>query len=158
MKVESFREAFAYGGLQSLPDRAFAGTAGQNFEDAFYGCAALTGVMPQSFDIHLSSTQTVNLAFTFQACPALVTLAPGLFETLMPNIASLYNTFNGCSSLTGNVSGLLTGTPACTDFRQMFSGCRNMTGDINEIFTGSYPSGSNLLNLFSGCSRLTSRH
>ncbi|EJF1946197.1 phage tail protein I [Salmonella enterica] len=181
VKVVSFREAFAYGGLQRLPDDVFAGlsrasdfyrlcircplvalpeglfagTAGQNFEDAFYGCAKLTVLPDRLFDIHLNSTQKVNLTFTFQACTGLLTLPPGLFDKIMPNIASLYNTFNGCSSLTGNVTGLLTGTPKCTDFRQTFSGCRNMTGDINEIFTGSYPSGSNLLNLFSGCSRLT---
>ncbi|EBO9661224.1 phage tail protein I [Salmonella enterica subsp. enterica] len=181
IKVGSFSEAFAYAGLQTLPDRVFAGlsgatdfyrlcircplvalpeglfagTAGQNFEDAFYGCAKLTVLPGRLFDIHLPSTQRVNLTYTFQACTGLLALPPGLFGTIMPNISMLYNTFNGCSSLTSGLTGLLTGTPKCTDFRQMFSGCRNMTGDINEIFNGEYPSGGNLLNLFSGCSRLT---
>ncbi|EBY2674913.1 hypothetical protein DVF44_25445, partial [Salmonella enterica subsp. enterica serovar Schwarzengrund] len=88
-------------------------------------------------------------------CTGLTTLPQGLFDKIMPNISSLYNTFTGCSSLVTLPPGLLTGTPACTDFRQTFSGCRNITGDINAIFTGEYPSGCNLLNLFYRCSRLT---
>ncbi|EBG6922885.1 phage tail protein I [Salmonella enterica subsp. enterica] len=180
-KVESFRETFAYAGLQALPERVFtglsrasdfyrlcircplealpeglfAGTAGQNFEYAFYGCTKLTVLPDRLFDIHPSSTQKVNLTFAFQDCTGLTTLPQGLFDKIMPNISSLYNTFTGCSSLVTLPPGLLTGTPACTDFRQTFSGCRNITGDINAIFTGEYPSGCNLLNLFYRCSRLT---
>ncbi|HAK8511673.1 TPA: phage tail protein I [Salmonella enterica] len=180
-KVESFRETFAYAGLQTLPERVFtglsrasdfyqlcircplealpeglfAGTVGQNFEDVFFGCIKLTVLPDRLFDIHLNSTQKVNLTFAFQDCTGLTTLPQGLFDKIMPNISSLHNTFTGCSSLVTLPPGLLTGTPACTDFRQTFSGCRNITGDINAIFTGEYPSGCNLLNLFYGCSRLT---
>ncbi|HFZ8076008.1 TPA: phage tail protein I [Salmonella enterica subsp. enterica serovar Potsdam] len=181
VKVVSFGQTFAYAGLQTLPDGVFAGlsgatdfyqlcircplvtlpeglfagTAGQKFEDAFYGCSKLTTLPDRLFDIHLNSTQKVNLTFTFQACTGLTMLPQGLFDRIMPNISSLYNTFAGCSSLVTLPPGLLTGTPACTDFRQTFNLCYAVTGDINAIFMGEYPSGCNLLNLFYGCSRLT---
>ncbi|ECI7828121.1 phage tail protein I [Salmonella enterica subsp. enterica] len=181
VKVESFGEAFAYAGLQTLPPGMFAGlarasdfsrvfircplvalpeglfvdTAGQNFEDAFYGCSKLTALPDRLFDMHLSDTQRVRLVAAFQECTGLKTLPPGLFDTIMPNISSLYNTFSQCSSLVTLPPGVFTGTPNCTDFRQTFYLCVALTSDINAIFSGDYPSGGNLTNLFYRCSKLT---
>lgn len=181
VKVVSFRESFAYAGLQTLPpgmfgglslasdfyrvfircplvalpEGLFAGTAGRNFEDAFYGCSKLTALPDRLFDISHSSTQRVRLAYTFQDCPALVTVPPGLFDAIMDNISSLYNTFSGCASLVTVPQGLFTGTRNCTDFRQTFYLCVALTSDINTIFSRDYPPGGNLMNLFYGCGKVT---
>ncbi|EAO4397108.1 phage tail protein I [Salmonella enterica] len=180
LKVVSFREAFAYTGLQTLPpgmfaglvrasdffrvfyrcplvalpEGVFAGTAGQNFEDAFYNCSKLTALPDRLFDMHLSDTQKVILKGTFRECTGLAVIPPELFSSVRPNINSLNATFYGCTALLSVPDRLCAGMVRCGDIRQMFYGCQGLESVGNEVFAGMVSLVTNAVSVFQGCIQL----
>jgi hypothetical protein len=91
-----------------------------------------------------------------------VTMSGGFDFEGTPASDMFYNTFRGCSNLTGPIPsglfGAISGTPAASMFHATFYGCSNLTGVIPSGLFGNI-SGAPVTYMFNttfyGCSSLT---
>ena len=100
-------------------------------------------------------TKLENINGIFAGCGQLTGGLDGQLFSRAGKLKNVGNAFSGCSGLNGDISGALftaTNNPLITTFYETFSGCSNLTGTAPTLWTQfSSADGSRC---FSGCSKL----
>ena len=105
------------------------------------------------FDTSFANCSTLSsTAYWFSGCMNLTSIE-GIDNLKTDNVTSMYEMFDGCSSLTSlDVSGFKTDN--VTNMTSMFSGCSSLTSlDVSGFKTNNV---TRMSSMFNGCSGLTS--
>ena len=159
-----FLYTFEYAKFTTIPETLFHGiTTESKSHYAYYGMfwdSELTTI-PEKLFTH---TNRFSFQGMFSGCTKLTSIPENLFAGITGAPASnmFYETFRGCSGLTGSIPEKLfasiTGAPASGMFSHTFSGCSGLTGSIPEnLFAGisGAPASQMFLQTFYGCSGLS---
>ena len=147
--------------LKALNLSGFDTSKVNSMNSMFYGCIKLGTGSNGNLDLSNFDTSSITengLSSMFTNCSSLTSLNLSSFNT--SGVTSMAGMFNGCSGLeTINLSSFNTSN--VTDMKNMFYNCsslgRGSSGTIDlSNFNTSSVTGNGLIQMFSGCSSLTS--
>lgn len=105
--------------------------------DVFRGCVSLN-----------------NISSLFDSCGQLTSIPDELFADCQA-IQHAGSAFSGCARLQCVPADIVTPSTTASGLASMFRNCEQLDMDINDIFTRNFPSGCNLLGIFTGCKNVT---